>query len=227
MAQIVFLVAVAIAMLIVLGNSFQEVKKKPPRREMTEWKNYSTYFLFFFLFICFLLFIDLFCMLIIVSLRFLGKKYWKIRAKEMMVAINWKSSLFSVINSPQIIDAIKFNCTNWGIKISAFFTPIFKINSKKRTVIKFIIGKTVRIVRNENRRLLFIRLNKAELFKLKGWLNSLTRSINAPTIHKTVKSIIKENLLCKSNISKKLWIKHITSKGSEKSWLTKFCTRGW
>lgn len=28
MAQITFLVAVAIAMLIVLGNSFQEVKKK-------------------------------------------------------------------------------------------------------------------------------------------------------------------------------------------------------
>lgn len=36
MAQIVFFTAVAIAMLIVLSNSFQEVKKKPPRKEMTK-----------------------------------------------------------------------------------------------------------------------------------------------------------------------------------------------
>ena len=32
MAKIVFLTAVAIAMLIVLVNSFQEVKKKPSRK---------------------------------------------------------------------------------------------------------------------------------------------------------------------------------------------------
>lgn len=32
MAQIVFLTAVAIAMLIVLGNSFQEVKKKATKK---------------------------------------------------------------------------------------------------------------------------------------------------------------------------------------------------
>lgn len=32
MAQIVFLTTVAIAMLIVLGNSFQEVNKKPSRK---------------------------------------------------------------------------------------------------------------------------------------------------------------------------------------------------
>jgi len=35
MAQIVFFTAVAIAMLIVLGNSFQKVKK-PSRKEMTK-----------------------------------------------------------------------------------------------------------------------------------------------------------------------------------------------
>ena len=36
MAQIVFFTAVAIAMLIVLINSFQKVNKKPPRKEMTK-----------------------------------------------------------------------------------------------------------------------------------------------------------------------------------------------
>lgn len=35
MAQIVFFIAVAIAMLIVLGNSFQEVKKKADSRELS------------------------------------------------------------------------------------------------------------------------------------------------------------------------------------------------
>lgn len=35
MAQIVFFTAVAIAMLIVLGNSFQEVKKKADSRELS------------------------------------------------------------------------------------------------------------------------------------------------------------------------------------------------
>lgn len=36
MAKVVFFIAVAISMLIVLINSFQEVKKKPSRKEMTK-----------------------------------------------------------------------------------------------------------------------------------------------------------------------------------------------
>lgn len=36
MTQFVLLIAIAIAMLIVLSNSFQEVNKKPPRKEMTK-----------------------------------------------------------------------------------------------------------------------------------------------------------------------------------------------
>lgn len=200
MAKIVFFTAVAIAMLIVLVNSFQEVKKKATRK-VTKWRDYLTCF-FFLLLLCFFhSSINLRWVSINTSLISFGKKYWKTRMKEMVVAINWKSSLRSVSNSPMTIETIKLIFVNSFIRRSASFISIVKINSDIRTAIKFKREKIARITNKDNNKLLLARLSQAELCK--GWINISIKSITAPTIQKRVKSIAKENLLNNKDISKK------------------------